>query len=149
MIKTREGRPIKINGNPEHPINQGKLSNIAQAMIINLYDPQRLKEPAKRTDMHYPNSEKITWGDADGAIVSALNEANSSGKEIAILTENVVSPSYAKLLNDFVVKYPTAKIYNYNTFNNDIRNKAWQESIFIFPFANKPVTIAISIFPPR
>ncbi len=128
LIKTREGRPIKINGNPEHPINQGKLSNIAQAMIINLYDPQRLKEPAKRTDMHYPNSEKITWGDADGAIVSALNEANSSGKEIAILTENVVSPSYAKLLNDFVVKYPTAKIYNYNTFNNDIRNKAWQES---------------------
>ena len=128
LVKTREGRPIKINGNPEHPVNQGKLSNLAQATILNLYDPSRLKEPAKKTDMHFPAFKDMKWENIDAEIVKALDEANASGKEIAILTEQVVSPSYAKLLNDFAAKYPTTKIYTYNTFNNDIRNMAWQES---------------------
>lgn len=128
LVKTREGRPIKIDGNPEHPVNKGKINNVAHASIVNLYDPSRLKNPAKKTDMNFPAFEDMKWENVDAEIEKAIEAASASGKEIAILTENVSSPSYAKLLNDFAAKYPSTKIYSYNTFNNDIRNKAWQES---------------------
>jgi molybdopterin-containing oxidoreductase family iron-sulfur binding subunit len=45
LIKTREGRPLKIDGNPDHPINQGKICAKGQASILNLYDPYRLRAP--------------------------------------------------------------------------------------------------------
>ena len=130
LIKTREGRPIKLEGNPEHPTNQGKLSNLAHSSIINMYDPSRLKAPQVKgkKGLKLVPFEKTTWEDADKNIIAALNSAFSSGKEIAILTEQVLSPSYANILNDFIAKYPTAKVYGFNTFNNDVKNQAWQES---------------------
>jgi MoCo/4Fe-4S cofactor protein with predicted Tat translocation signal len=45
IIKTREGRPIKVDGNPLHPVNKGKICAKGQASILNLYDPERLKSP--------------------------------------------------------------------------------------------------------
>jgi Anaerobic dehydrogenases, typically selenocysteine-containing len=48
LVKTREGRPIKIDGNPDHPVNQGKVCIRGQASILNLYDPDRLKSPQQR-----------------------------------------------------------------------------------------------------
>lgn len=130
LIKTREGRPIKLEGNPEHPVNQGKISNLAHSTIVNLYDPSRLKAPQikGKKGLKLVPFEKTTWEDADKAIVKALNDAVNSGKEIAILSEQVLSPSYASLLNDFIAKYPTAKVYGFNTFNNDVKNAAWQET---------------------
>src|SRR2546423_848958 len=43
LVKTREGRPIKIEGNPDHPLNKGALCARGQASILNLYDPDRLR----------------------------------------------------------------------------------------------------------
>src|SRR3990167_11153583 len=48
LIKTREGRPIKVEGNPDHPVNKGKICLKCQAAILNLYDPERLKEPLQK-----------------------------------------------------------------------------------------------------
>ena len=45
LVKTREGRPIKVDGNPDHPINKGKLCTKGQASVLNLYDPGRIREP--------------------------------------------------------------------------------------------------------
>src|SRR5579872_3803376 len=45
LVKTREGRPIKIEGNPDHPMNKGGLCSRGQASILNLYDPDRLRNP--------------------------------------------------------------------------------------------------------
>lgn len=130
LIKTREGRPIKIDGNPEHPINKGKISNLAQSTIVNLYDPSRLKKPMVKgkKGLQLVPFEPVKWEEADKNIVKALNDAVASGKEIAILTEQVLSPTYAALLNDFVNKYPTATVYASSTFNNDVKNQAWQET---------------------
>ncbi len=49
LVKTREGRPIKIDGNPDHPVNQGKVCIRGQASILNLYDPDRLKSPLQKS----------------------------------------------------------------------------------------------------
>ncbi|MFA6470207.1 MAG: TAT-variant-translocated molybdopterin oxidoreductase [Bacteroidota bacterium] len=125
LIKTREGRPIKIDGNPDHPINKGKISARGQASILNLYDPERLKDP-----MFVDSGilSKSTWKEVDGRIVASLTSAVKEGKEIAIVAHTITSPSAKKVLNDFTAKYPTAKIYSYELFNDLNRRSAWTKS---------------------
>ncbi|MFI5238024.1 MAG: TAT-variant-translocated molybdopterin oxidoreductase, partial [Ignavibacteriales bacterium] len=50
LIKTREGRPIKLDGNPDHPVTKGKICAQGHASIMNLYDPDRLKNPKKKNE---------------------------------------------------------------------------------------------------
>ncbi len=121
LIKTREGRPIKIDGNPDHPINKGKICTKGQASIYNLYDPARLTDPKYL-------GRNVEWKDVDNEIIEALNSAQSSGKEIALVTGAVTSPTYKKLLNDFKAKYSNAKIYSINLLNDEQRKQAWKES---------------------
>lgn len=123
LIKTREGRPIKIDGNPDHPVNQGKICSKGQANILNLYDPERLKEPLRKKNQ---SLTAINWKTADDEIMAALMFAGT--QEIALVTHTITSPTVKKLLDDFVKTYPSTKIYSYELFNNSIRNLAWQKS---------------------
>jgi MoCo/4Fe-4S cofactor protein with predicted Tat translocation signal len=125
LIKTREGRPIKVDGNPDHPVNKGKICTIGQANILNLYDPVRLKTPLRITN---GSGKEITWQTADDEIVSALDNSSKNGKEIALITHTIVSPTEKKVLDEFIEKYPTAKIYSYELVDEEYRNKAWQLS---------------------
>lgn len=122
LIKTREGRPIKIDGNPDHPVSKGKICAQGQASIMNLYDPDRLKNPKKKLDRRFV---EYKWKDANDEI--AFDLMNVSNREISIITHKIVSPSTKKVLDDFVVKYPTAKIYSYELFDNSVRNSAWKK----------------------
>src|SRR6202034_4228467 len=67
LIKTREGRPIKLEGNPDHPVNKGKLCAQAQASVLNLYDVDRLTGAAAR-DRNGGALREMSWQDADTAI---------------------------------------------------------------------------------
>ncbi len=120
LVKTREGRPIKIDGNPEHPISKGKVSNLTQASIMNLYDPTRLKSP-----LH--DKRKTSWKKADFNIVEALDLAKGTEKKIAILTHKINSPGTIRVLKDFKEKYPTAEVYSYDLFNDNNRVNAWKK----------------------
>ncbi len=120
LIKTREGRPIKVDGNPDHPINQGKICAKGQASILGLYDPERLHEPLTMR-------KEISWKNADEEIITALNDAQKDGKEIAIITGAVTSPTTKKVLEDFAVKYPNTKIYSHTLVNDEQRRSAWLE----------------------
>ncbi|MCK9410226.1 MAG: TAT-variant-translocated molybdopterin oxidoreductase, partial [Bacteroidetes bacterium] len=125
LIKTREGRPIKIDGNPDHPINKGKISARGQASILNLYDPERLKDP-----MFVDSGilSKSSWNEIDGRIIASLTSAAKEGKEIAIIAHTVTSPSGKSALNEFAAKYPTAKVYSYELFSDLNRISAWTKS---------------------
>ncbi len=83
LVKTREGRPIKIDGNPEHPINNGKICSKGQASILNLYDPERLKEPLI-------SGRKSGWENIDKDVITLLDNARKNNKEIAIVTSKVI-----------------------------------------------------------
>ncbi|GAB4295345.1 MAG: TAT-variant-translocated molybdopterin oxidoreductase [Ignavibacteriaceae bacterium] len=122
LVKTREGRPIKIDGNPDHPVNKGKICAKGQASILNLYDPERIKEPLKNDN---GNFRSISWDQADNEIRKALNWAGE--KQIAIVTHSVFSPTQKKLLDLFKEKYSSARIYSYELFDENLRNSAWQK----------------------
>jgi len=106
LIKTREGRPIKIDGNPDHPINSGKICTTGQVSILSLYDPQRIKEPIF-------NNTQISWQEADKKIIQTLIKTTENGKEIALITNGITSPTYKKLIEDFIKTFPSTKIYSY------------------------------------
>ncbi len=120
LIKTREGRPIKIDGNPDHPINKGKICSIGHASILNLYDPERLSFPTY-------NKRKIDWDRINSEIINNLKSAQSNGKEIAILTNTISSPTTKKVLENFTAKYSNTKIYSYDLINDVNRREAWYD----------------------
>ena len=122
LIKTREGRPIKIDGNPEHPVNQGKICAKGQASILNLYDPERIKSPLRK---NYNVFSETEWKYVDDNIINVLS--NLGNKEIALISHKINSPTTLKLINEFKAVYPTAKLYSYELFNNSIRQNAWKK----------------------
>jgi MoCo/4Fe-4S cofactor protein with predicted Tat translocation signal len=121
LIKTREGRPIKVDGNPDHPINKGKICAIGQASILNLYDPERITDPLIQR-------QKSSWKKVDSDITSALKESVKNGKEISIVADDIYSPTTRKVLDDFILKYPTTKVYSYSQVNDQARKNAWLAS---------------------
>ncbi|RJP62487.1 MAG: 4Fe-4S dicluster domain-containing protein [Ignavibacteriales bacterium] len=125
LIKTREGRPVKIDGNPDHPVNKGKICSIGQASILDLYDPNRLRKPLTMSDGF---GFETSFGKIDDEVLTALNNAVNNGKEISVITHIVASPSQKKLFDDFIAKYPTTKIYSYELFDDLNKNLAWNKS---------------------
>ncbi len=122
LVKTREGRPIKIDGNPDHPISKGKICAQGQASIMSLYDPDRLKNPIKKVNGRFVD---YNWKSADDEIIFDL--MNAGNKEIAIITRKIVSPSMKKVLDDFTSKFPSTKIYSYEVFDSSVKNSAWKK----------------------
>jgi MoCo/4Fe-4S cofactor protein with predicted Tat translocation signal len=123
LIKTREGRPIKIDGNPDHPVNQGALCARGQASILNLYDPNRLRAPMRGSSSSKPGN--LSWKQADDELRTRLDECTSGGKQIAILARPTTSPTSRKLLKEFAARYPTTRLYTYELFNEGTRRSAW------------------------
>ncbi|MBP6217056.1 MAG: 4Fe-4S dicluster domain-containing protein [Oligoflexales bacterium] len=78
-IKTREGRPTKIEGNSEHPISQGGLCALGQADIQGLYHPERLKGPQVRKGQAL---QSATWDD----VYKELGALLSQNKKVGIFT---------------------------------------------------------------
>ncbi len=125
LIKTLEGRPIKVDGNPDHPVSKGKICSIGQASVMSLYDPERLKNPVERISRTSP--KEVTWAEVDDKIIAELKKASFGNKEIALVTHSVNSPSRKKLFDDFKTAYPTAKVYSYELFSENTKNSAWEK----------------------
>ncbi len=123
LVKTREGRPIKVIGNPDHPVNKGKVSAQCQAEILELYNPERLQHPLRKGSS---GLMKSTWGHVDADIIDALSK--SGDKQIAIITKKIISPTQKKLIEEFSQKYPDTKVYSYELFTDENRKSAWQKS---------------------
>ncbi len=80
-VRTREGRAVKLEGNPEHPVNQGKLCSRGQAALQGLYNPGRVKTPlARKPDGSFG---PITWDDAIARLAGKLAPA---GGKVAVLS---------------------------------------------------------------
>ncbi|MGY3088801.1 MoCo/4Fe-4S cofactor protein with predicted Tat translocation signal [Hymenobacter sp. UYAg731] len=96
LVKAREGRPIKLEGNPESPITKGGLSARAQAAVLSLYDGGRLQNFAIK-------GQKAEVKQVDQEIRTKL--AGTSGR-IAIVSHTIISPSTKKAIAEFAARYP-------------------------------------------
>ena len=107
LVKTREGRPIKIENNT---IEGAKFAANARvhASVLSLYDSMRLKSPKI-------DAKNASWSDVDAKIKSSLTEAKASGKQIVLLTNTLASPSTEKLISDFIAKNPGSKHVAYDS----------------------------------
>ncbi len=104
LVKNREGRPIKLEGNSDHPVNQGKLCARGQASVLNLYDVDRLKAPIERVRSSGQKKD-ISWSEADAKIQAALQKAASEGGRVRVLTGKLKSPSTYRLIDEFLSPY--------------------------------------------
>jgi anaerobic selenocysteine-containing dehydrogenase len=83
IVRTREGRALKIEGNPEHPVNHGKLCPRGLTSVQGLYNPDRIQYPIKKTRRSRPAGSKIKWDEAISVISDALN--NTPADQIAFM----------------------------------------------------------------
>jgi MoCo/4Fe-4S cofactor protein with predicted Tat translocation signal len=106
VVKTREGRPIKIDGNELSPISKGGTNAIVEASVLSLYDKQRLTGP-------YINGEKSDWSTLDAEVKSKL----SSAGPVRIVTNTILSPSTQLSLNQ-LAETVGAEIITYDPISN-------------------------------
>ncbi len=97
LVKTREGRPIKLEGNPDHALSQGGLCATGQASVLNLYDPDRLTAPQQVNNGSLAAS---SWDEVDARIVAQLKQVKAHGGRVRLLTGEL-SGSTLKLIDDF------------------------------------------------
>lgn len=104
LVKTREGRPIFIETNTKALFGSNGTSAAVQASVLDLYDMSKLKGPQTGS------GDDISWTEVDKQVMTALSSASAAGKQIAIVASSVYSPSALAAINEFIEKYPTAKL---------------------------------------
>jgi molybdopterin-containing oxidoreductase family iron-sulfur binding subunit len=90
VVKTREGRPIKIDANPLSVTNRTGINARVNASVLNLYDVARFRNPISA-------GSETTWEKQDAAVIAKLNEISAAGGAIRILTHSIVSPTTKSL----------------------------------------------------
>jgi molybdopterin-containing oxidoreductase family iron-sulfur binding subunit len=95
-VKTREGRPIKLEGNPVHPVNQGKLCARGQAGIGRTYHPDRFQQPMRRGADGV--LQPISWQDAIAELAAEIGRAPAK----TWILGGEVGPALSQLIDRFV-----------------------------------------------
>jgi MoCo/4Fe-4S cofactor protein with predicted Tat translocation signal len=113
LAKSREGHPIKVDGNPQHPASLGGSSVWMQTSILDLYAPDRSQGVTRNGDIS-------TWA----LFLSDLNDLVQEqqarkGAGLRFLTETVTSPSLAAQLDDLLKRFPGAKWHQYEPITRD------------------------------
>jgi len=107
LVKTREGRPIKIEGNPNDLLSKGGVSAQAQASVLDLYDGNRLQEPMK-------DGSEYGWDMIDDFVKKELAAIKAGGKKIRIVSSTISSPTTLAVIADFIAQYPNTKHVAYD-----------------------------------
>jgi molybdopterin-containing oxidoreductase family iron-sulfur binding subunit len=105
VVKQREGRPIKIEGNTLSPITQGGTSAQVQASVLDLYDTSRLRYPMAK-------GKEATFDVIDKMIADDL--AALAGKPLVLLTSTIASATTKQIITEFLAKYPGSKHVQYD-----------------------------------
>ena len=107
VVKQRDGRPIKIEGNELSTITNGGTNAQAQASVLDLYDNTRLRYPMQKDGKGF---KEVTGFDAFDKMVGAA----IAGKTVALLTSTINSPTTLALIAEFLAKYPGSRHVQYD-----------------------------------
>ncbi|WNG52912.1 4Fe-4S dicluster domain-containing protein [Archangium minus] len=118
LVTAREGRPIKVEGNPQHPVNLGAAGPFEQAFLLSLYDPQRARVLRYRKD---PRSLR-TFGEEIGTVIARAAQQNG-GARVRFLTEPNTSPVLGELRSRIQQRLPNARFFSYTSVTQDPTNE--------------------------
>jgi len=107
LVKVRDGRPIKIEGNDLSPLSNGGATARVQASVLELYDTARYNTPLA-------GGRETSWEEIDSKIGVALSKAVATEGKIVILTGTVISPSTTQIIKGFLDKYPRSEWVQYD-----------------------------------
>src|SRR5580658_10754713 len=106
LVKSDQFRPIKVDGNPEHPYVQGGSDPFSQATLLELYDPDRSQHATYR-------GEAREWGEFAEALRDKLVESKD-GTGIYFLSATITSPTLARQAKAVMAAYPKAQLVQYD-----------------------------------
>lgn len=111
LVKTREGRPILVEGNKESSISGGGVDTKTLGALLNLYDEKgRIRQPLKA-------NEASDWATVNKEISAGLAEVAAAGKQIAILSSTLLSPTTRKAIDQFKTAFPTTNWVQYDAIS--------------------------------
>ena len=119
LVKTREGRPIKVESNSDAP-TLGCANARVHASILSLYDNLRLKGPSA-------DGKDISWDNLYLQTKSILKALKSTNKEVVLLTPTLASPTTEKIINDFITIFPNVKHVTYDAISSNAALNAYQK----------------------
>jgi MoCo/4Fe-4S cofactor protein with predicted Tat translocation signal len=114
VVKQRDGRPVKIEGNELSSITKGGTNAQAQASVLDLYDPTRLRHPLQKNGADY---KEVTSFEAFDKLVAA-SLAGIGTKAIVLLTSTIHSPTTLQIINEFIAKYPGSRHVQYDAVSH-------------------------------
>lgn len=124
LLKTREGRPIKVEGNDLSTFTMGGASAVAQASILSLYDSYRAKSPLK-------DGLATSWEIAINDVKTILEKSSKEKQEVYLVTDSIKSPMLSSLIEELKSKYSSLSHIVYQNSISDISAKALGEKYFL------------------
>ena len=128
LIKTREGRPIKVENNNLEGAKTGANARV-HASVLSLYDSLRLKSPKIA-------GKEASWADVNTKVKASLEDAKAKGGNVVVLTNTMASPSTDALIASLVAKYPTTKHVVYDAVSESNTLDAFQSVYGVRGMAN-------------
>lgn len=122
VVKTREGRPIKIEGNALSSVSMGGTNAQVEASVLSLYDNYRLRGPRM-------GDQSVDWDTIDKEVLGKLTEIGAQGGQIRIISNTLLSPSTQAALDKFKAKYPATQHIQYDQVSMYGMMKANEESL--------------------
>ncbi len=117
QVKTFDGRPIKVDGNPAHPASRGRSGVFTQALVLDMYDPDRSQGPAKQGGSGLEDS---SWEEFDKfALKHFVELSKEQGKGLFVVAERSASETVKDMKERFAQAFPEANWFEYSPVNGD------------------------------
>ncbi len=102
LASVRDGRPLKMEGLPGHPLSRGGLCAVGQALPLGLYDSHRLQHPLRV-------GKPVSWDEVDQAMPSLLKAVNDKGGAVRFVTSTITSPTLQATIDAFLEQFEYAR----------------------------------------
>jgi molybdopterin-containing oxidoreductase family iron-sulfur binding subunit len=120
LVKQRDGRPIKVEGNEESALFGGGTCATGQATVLSLYDEERLRGPQWK-------GRPISWKEIDGHVAASLQTARQKNRKIVLLSGTITSPSTRQIVADYAERFPSFQHVVYDAVSLSAMRTANQE----------------------
>ena len=120
LIKTREGRPIKVENNTDAPVNNIANARV-HASVLSLYDSMRVQGPTQ-------SGVDVSWETLEANVGQQLAQLADEKSPVALITPSFASPTTAQIISDFQAKFPNVTHYAYDAVSETAALNAFEQA---------------------